>query len=298
MKALSDKYIAGFLDADGSIRLDRQGRLWMEFCQKQTNDGVIDLIHDVVGGSRLTRVGRRRGKRTVGGRCVLSGKRAVSMLERLKKHLVVKAQKAEDLLAQVQGREAAQVSPKVHPSRAWLAGYFDGDGMVHAAISNSKYGSASVRVSITSNTTEMAGLQLVSKAFGGTVRCRENTARFEMTVDAAKAKKFFGFFAKHSTIKREQIYYVLGCADMGHFRDGETIVATLKAMKTHPHRLSDLHTDVDVSGYLKEVRNLPAQRGQHREQHCDQCGAGEHYAKGLCNSCYQRQRYRYKRQSA
>jgi hypothetical protein len=297
MTALSDKYIAGFLDADGSIRVDTNGRLWMEFSQKQTNDGVIGRIHGVLGGSLLTKIGRRRGTRTVATRLVLSGKRAQSVLNRIRKHLVVKAQKAENLLAQIEGRSSELIAPKVHPSRAWLAGYFDGDGMVSAFINSAN--SAGVRVSITTSIHEQRGIELVHKAFGGTLRQREGTARWECPCDAAKARKFLGFFAKHALVKREQIYFTLGCAAMGHFRDGETIVATLKALKTHPHRLNDLAAEVDVTGWLATVRDLPRKRGQwHDEaQVCSECSSSDLYAKGYCNRCYQRVNYRQKRQS-
>lgn len=296
MTALSDKYIAGFLDADGSIRIDGRGRVWMEFFQKQTNDGVIGRIHEVLGGSLLTKIGRRRGKTTVATRLALSGKKAVSILNRIRKHLVVKAQKAESILAQVEGREAKAVSPKVHPSRAWLAGYFDGDGMVSAFLNSA--GSAGVRTSITTSAAEQAGIELVHKAFGGTLRQRDGTARWECSMDAAKAKKFFVFFSKHALIKREQIYFTLGCAAMGHFRDGETIVAILKALKTHPHRLNDLAAEVDVSEHLEQVQDLLKGKGQwHRDGQTCECGSVELYAHGLCNPCYQKRRYWQKRQS-
>lgn len=296
MTTLSDKYIAGFLDADGSIRVDKAGRLWMEFFQKQSNDGVIGRIHEVLGGSLLTKIGRRRGTRTVATRLVLTGKRAHAMLNRLRQHLVVKAQKAERFLAELEGRSAKVIAPKVHPSRAWLAGYFDGDGMVRAGLSSS--GSASVRVTLTAAVSEQAGIELVHKAFGGSLQRHENTARWAATLDAAKAKAFFGFFAKHLLVKREQAYFTLGCAAMGHFRDGETITAILKALKTHPHRLSDLAVGVDVSEYLEQVRDLSRKERQwHAVGQSCECGATKLYSHGLCNPCYQRHRYWQKRQS-
>ena len=298
MKTLSDKYIAGFLDADGSIRLDKHGRLWIEFSQKQSNDGVLVLIHGVLGGSILDHHGSRRGKRTLGTRVVITGKRAHGVLNRLKKHLVVKAQKAEEVLSTLEERPEAIVSRKVHPSRSWLAGYFDGDGMISGAITNSKYGSASIRTSVTSNARELRGLELIQKAFGGVIRVLDNTSRWELTLPASKAISFFSYFAKHLRIKREQAYYVLGCAAMGHFRDGNAITATLKAQKLHPHRLSDLHTEVDVSLELGEVRNLTKQHGQHHGPVLCACGSSDLYAREMCNPCYQRSQYRCKRQSA
>jgi hypothetical protein len=41
---------------------------------------------------------------------------------------------------------------------------------------------------------------------------------------------------------------------MGNFRDGETISTILKVLKTHPHRLNDLESEVDISEYVKQVK--------------------------------------------
>jgi hypothetical protein len=59
----------------------------------------------------------------------------------------------------------------VHPSRSWLAGYFDGDGCLYAQL-NPHGHSASIKVSIDSNTDETDGLELVHKAFGGRIETR------------------------------------------------------------------------------------------------------------------------------
>jgi hypothetical protein len=116
-----------------------------------------------------------------------------------------------------------------------------------------------------------------------------------MRADAAKATAFLSFFAKHLTLKKEQAYFVLGCAEMGHFRDGATIGDTLKVMKARPHRLSDLASEVDVSTALAQVRDLQPALGiryQHAVgQTCRCCEATELYAKGMCNSCWQMARY-------
>lgn len=298
MKVLSDKYIAGFLDADGWIGINKRNQLCMEFIQKTANDGVIDFIHQMLGGSRLTRVSKRRGTICSAARLVIAGKRAIGLLNRLHKHLVVKAQLAEDLLAAKEARVATAVSPKNHPSRKWLAGYFDGDGMVSACMNSSQ--SAHLRVSITANKNQSAGLELVQKAFGGNIRIKNNTARWEHHCDSAKIKQFLGYFSKHSLVKREQIYFALGCAAMGHFRDGATIVHTLKTMKTHPHRLNDLAASVDISSELANVRDLPRKPGQWYRfgKKCEHCGHSKLYAQGLCNPCYQKQNYWQKRQSA
>src|SRR5262249_33901312 len=145
---------------------------------------------------------------------------------------------------------------------------------------NRNGGSANMQFSIDTDGTEKDGIELVHKAFGGVLRVRGDTGncwRWELKADAAKAKAFLQFFAKHLVLKQEQAYFVLGCAEMGHFRDGSAISDTLKVMKARPHRLSDVASEVDVSTALAQVRNLqpaPGIRYQHADgQTCRCCGS-------------------------
>jgi hypothetical protein len=165
--------------------------------------------------------------------------------------------------------------------------------------------SSSIKASIDSNTDMVAGLELAKKAFGGVIETRGSgkQVRWTLHLDASKAIRFLSYFADHLLVKREQAQFVLGCARMGHFRDAENIVPVLKVMKTHPHRLSDLATEVDVSGYLSRVRDLQPSDGRryvHAHGHrCSCCGSYKLYARGMCNPCWQKDRYhsRLKRQS-
>lgn len=296
MKRLSDKYIAGFLDSDGCIYFSNRKLLVIEFTQKQSNDGVLSLIHEITGGSLLTRIRHMRGTQTICTRLVLTGKRAVSYLNRWKQHLVVKREIAEECLLKA-GQPPSKIKQKNFPSRAWLAGYFDGDGMVYAGLI--KIGSASIRVSITTHTEQQAGVRLVQKNFGGSIRTEGNKTVWEKTLDASGCKKFFGYFQKHSIKKRDQILFTLGCAGMGHFRDGKVIYDTLIEMKTRPHRVNDLPASIDVSKDLAKVQDLPRKRGQHciDKQTCVLCGSEKLYALDMCNPCWQFARYQQKRHS-
>jgi hypothetical protein len=81
----------------------------------------------------------------------------------------------------------------------------------------------------------------------------------------------------------------------GHFRDGQIIADTLKAMKTRPHRLNDLVATVDVSTQLAMVRDVPT-KGRYRHVEgsiCKVCKEPERkpYAHGVCSRCYQNMRY-------
>jgi hypothetical protein len=265
---LSDKYAAGFLDGDGSILIQKNQfgyrSLYLSFDQKESNSGVIDLLSQwLPGGMRDTRSGRRRGVVTHGARLRFIGQKAVDVLCRLKPYLVTKRVRANRLLRELGFIERIGTdSIPVHPSRKWLAGYFDANGCIYA---HAKKGdvAAIVRLSIDANGLEKDGIALVQKAFGGVLRQRGKTGncwRWEVSADSSLVCKVLDPIAQHLTVKREQAYFILGCAGMGHFRDGKTIENTLKIMKTCPHRLNDLAATVDVSAELALVRNIPERR--------------------------------------
>jgi hypothetical protein len=140
---LSDKYIAGFFDGDGALSID-SNRLMMEFHQKSTNDGVIDLVSQwFPGGTRDERTGCRRGTVTYAARLRFTGQKAVDRLCRLKPYLVTKRIRANRLLFELGfTKRVGTDSMPVYPSRKWLAGYFDADGCVFAGL-NQHGGSAS-----------------------------------------------------------------------------------------------------------------------------------------------------------
>jgi hypothetical protein len=133
---LSDKYVAGFLDGDGSILIESnyvkrwlQNRLVLAFHQKELNSGVLDLLSQwIAGGLRDNRSGRRRGTVTHAARLRFTGQKAVDVLCRLKPYLVAKRVRANRLLRELGFVERAGTdSSPVYPARKWLAGYFDAD---------------------------------------------------------------------------------------------------------------------------------------------------------------------------
>jgi hypothetical protein len=144
------------------------------------------------------------------------------------------------------------------PPRKWLAGYFDGDGCLSASVhKNSKHGGAAVVVNIPAENCYEGGIELIHKAYGGSIKqMRENVKQWYLSVPASKAKEFFGYFGKYSIVKKSQIEFILKCAEMGHFRDGKSIVASLKHLKAHPHRLSEPKPDVNT--LVQSVKDVPA----------------------------------------
>ena len=294
MRILSDKYIAGFLDSDGSISIGTNGRLRMVFTQKLSNDGVIERIYLVLGkGSLCESTGRTRGTISYRRDLIIQGQSAVDILCRLKPYMVTKRRKANQLLSELGFTERVGTdSIPVQPSRSWLAGYFDGDGCIYAH-QNIHNTTASVKVSITTDSKEIDGVELVNKMFGGEIVTRGNKTTWTLRLNPSNTDKFLSYIAPRLNNKREQAYFVLGCAKMGHFRDGENICRILRDMKTHPHRLNDLTSEVDVSSYIEQVIDIKDTDKRYRHYHgqkCISCGSDKYYAKGLCNTCYQSER--------
>jgi hypothetical protein len=287
---LTDAYVAGFFDGDGSVALEgTPTRLAVGFHQKRLNDGVIDLISEwQPGGTRDERKGLRKGTTTYGARLRYTGKKALSVLRRLSPYLVTRRDSVDAFLPA--SRENASLSGE------WLAGYFDADGCVYADV-NKHGGSASVKLSIDTNGNELRGLYLVKDTFGGAIRVRGKTGncwRWEINAGALQVQQFFGLIAEHLIVKKEQAYFLLGCAKMGHFRDGCTIASKLKLLKRLPHRINDLSVKTDLSSHLAQVRDLKSQQGmrfRHKVGQKCPCGREKLYAKGLCNPCWQSTRY-------
>ena len=282
MTKLSEKYIAGFLDSDGSIQvmwraLDRADSdpsvrrpyLSLEWTQLTCNDEVLDRIRDSVGGE-LSR--REETKSTT---LKLFGSPAVQLLNRIEKYLVVKRHYARvvlDLLGQPHKHEVAKAYLKAqrkvkggipnYPSRKWLAGYFDGDGCFQCRVAKGRTTGQMV-AEITASAYDSEGLDILAKVFGGSISVQTPNGNplntWVLTMPASKAIEFVGYFANELIVKREQAYFILGCAAMGHFRDGKYIAATLKHLKTQPHRLSE--SKADVAELVRGVRDLPDGRG-------------------------------------
>jgi hypothetical protein len=269
--------------------------------QKSSQDEVLSLIQRDYDAVLMTQ--------TVNGtdysKAQISGKPAEMLLSRIAKHLVVKRYQANmvlDRLHQPVGdhdafkawlkevRRVKSLPIPNYPARKWLAGFFDGDGCLSVQ-DISKHGAAIIVVVIASADYDTESLELIHKAFGGNIHGIKDKPckQWKLTMQPSKAMEFLGHFAKYSIVKKSQIDFILGCAEMGHFRDGKSIKDGLKQLKAREHRLSE--TGFDVKELLKTVRDIP-KRWCFVEGYeaCIDCGTtrNRYYAKGLCSVCYQR----------
>lgn len=317
---LSEKYIAGFLDADGSIQIAwrpvdradsnkelRRACLSLEFSQKQDQDKVLHLIADAIGGD----ISKTHG---IYSTLKLFGGKAEMVLSRIKKYLVIKRHYAETCI-QMHGkvfnkREAMQglkaerrikSEPLPNfPSRKWLAGYIDGDGCFHGRARKDWFG-AKVVCEIACSDYDSEGIEIIRKNFGGSIgqidSSRKHILKYCLAMPPSKAKQFLGYFAKHLVTKRDQAMFILGCAEAGNYRDGKRVTEILKQLKAHPHRLSDPETNVkpliDSVDFNIETRREKFMRLHDENGGCIECGdpSVAYYSDGLCRRCYDKRRW-------
>jgi hypothetical protein len=316
---LSDKYIAGFLDADGSIqimwrRVDRadsnpelrRAYISLEFSQHPQQDLVLHLIQQSIGGALTEDRGYSILK--------LWGSQARMTLARIRKHMVIKRHYA-DVCLEMHGRvfnkrEAARRLKEERrvkslplpnfPGRKWLAGYTDGDGCFQ--VRNRKDAMAcQIVYEAAASEYDSEGLEIVHKNFGGSLLATDNVRKhilkYCLTLPPSKAKQFLGYFAKHLITKRDQAEFILGCAEMGHYRDSRSISAILKQLKAHPHRLNDRKIDVGTLlgqvDFSAETRRARFRRLYHTNGGCLDCGKNDpaYYSDGVCRACCDKRRW-------
>lgn len=311
---LSDKYIAGFMDSDGCVSINwrpltrdaqspmRRAYLSMEFWQHKDHNEVLKRIQERIGGAF------EENAKPLYSRLRLNGANAEKALNRFRKHLVIKRHYANavcELLGDAHDPVAAKVwlnqqrriqsMPLPNfPPRKWLAGYFDGDGSVQVRLPKGK-NAAQVTLQIASSSYDDEGIRILEKSFGGSLHTvREGIAQWVLTMPPSKTKQVLGYFAKHSIVKKSQIDFILGCAEMGHYRDGSRIKQAVKQLKARPHRLSE----PSVATLLAGIRDIETRRVYFRRKYtenggCLRCKQGErkraYYSDGLCKPCYQAQ---------
>ena len=198
------KYLAGLLDADGSLSFsfkhdqNREGRYFMglrlDLASSETVDkhGFIDTLPGITGMGVMTKYGERDQFKT----WVVTKRAEIEMLlPRLIKHMVIKAKhwqwmlgmwrsvRSENKTCTRSEREALthaskesrrlNVGPlkkKNHPTWAWLAGYLDGDGCYsyrsHVVNGCTQW---TINVSAVAHVNDEVVLQFLLTSFGGRI---------------------------------------------------------------------------------------------------------------------------------
>lgn len=227
------KYLAGLLDADGSLSF--------KFCKTASGKTYLYLVMSLTASKKIDRQGYlySLGER-LGNCCEITydkdtysdavkwnvqSRRDLNLLiPRLTKHMVIKARhwnrlydkfcehKGEDVtfiqdslkgLAVSSRRDTGPLKPKKHPTWAWVAGYLDGDGCY--TLSN-----RATHVGAIAHTSDVVALKLLEHAFGGSLYAprEDNTQLWRRGMGKSHssfAKRFLNKVVRHSRLKKWKI---------------------------------------------------------------------------------------------
>jgi len=234
------KYLAGLLDADGSLSFDSHRgydenvrislKLHLTAADTIDRDGFVASLPELTG---FGNVNNYNGKYTQWSVC---HRNELEMLvPRLIKHMYVKPQhwqwlmdywrehrsqeKGQKWLSEAEWQKLSEASkesrrtrvgpvkPKNHPSWAWLAGFLDGDGCFSFRTSRNH----NMRLSVTAHVSDLPVLEFLQNAFGGTIR--NNSRSDDIKVwwrglgpsHESFVLDFLPRLVKHSRFKRHKI---------------------------------------------------------------------------------------------
>jgi LAGLIDADG endonuclease len=233
------KYLAGLLDADGSLSFEcHRGyddrvrislKLHLTSADAIDNHGFVASLPELTGFGNFNRYNDRYNQWFVGHRNELE-----MLVPRLIKHMVVKAKHWQWLMdywreyrSQAKGQKSltedewqklqaaskasrlnvGPMKPKNHPTWAWLAGFLDGDGCFSFRTSRNK----NMRLSVTAHVMDLSALEFLRNSFGGTIRC--NSRSQDLVVwwrglgpnHTSFALDFLPKLVKHSRLKKHKI---------------------------------------------------------------------------------------------
>lgn len=234
------KYLAGLLDADGSLSFechkgyDDRVRISLKLHLVASDDidreGFVASLPALTGFGSTNHYAGHYTQWFVGHRAELE-----MLLPRVIKHMIIKAKHWQWLLdfwrdwrSQEKGQKSlsieewvalleaskasrrTRVGPlkaKNRPTWAWVAGYLDGDGCYSFRTSKNN----NMRLSVTAHVTDIIGLELLQNTFGGTIKT--NPARPSVRVwwrglgpsHTAFVLRFLPKLIGHSRLKRHRI---------------------------------------------------------------------------------------------
>lgn len=241
MKSFSEseiKYLAGLLDADGSLSF--------KFCETSAGRTYLYLVLSLSASCSIDRYGYIPSLSERAGKLVkiVYEKESYSdaykwsvqsrgelnqLLPRLLKHMVIKGRhwdwlyqtfcqtKGQDVSSAVaqlkedsisSRKNTGPIKPKKHPTWAWVAGYLDGDGCYTLS------SKPQLHVGAIAHTSDVCGLELLFKAFGGSIyQPREDNTQLWRRGLGKSHKQFAIMFLKkmhrHSRLKRWKIEQML-----------------------------------------------------------------------------------------
>jgi len=226
------KYLAGLLDADGSLSFVHKGgylslMLHLSMSESIDRDGKYAKYLSSKVGKLHTR--KRDDNWAIQNEWVIYARNEhEAVLPHIIKHMVVKGKKWQFMLETLRESKAKKfseeeflalreqanamtgpVKPKSHPTWAWVAGYIDGDGWY---MMRDRGRQVERQVGVVSHIDHPAGLELLHKAFGGVLKEDRGHLRWIKNLgprDKQFAIDFLKKMVNHSNLKKWKIEQIL-----------------------------------------------------------------------------------------
>lgn len=234
------KYLAGLLDADGVLSfqfVDKACYLNLQLAASESIDkhGYIDSLSNKMGNVSIRTWEDKNWSPSHSWRLYRS-KDINMFMPRVVKHMVIKGKHWNNLYnkwLEVKGRrlsdseidflkefskqsrlDAGPIKSKNHPTWAWVAGYLDGDGCYSfRKHSNPETKNAMVlSIAAVCEEHDRVGIDLLYKAFGGSIRKEKNWIRWKRNLgakDSSFAIRFLRRVCNHSRLKKWKIEQML-----------------------------------------------------------------------------------------
>lgn len=234
------KYLAGLLDADGSLSfqfVDNRVYLNLVLAASESIDKnkYIDTLAERAGSLTIRTWEDKNWSPSHQWR-VYSKAELNMLLPRIIKHMVIKGThwnnlftKWKEYQTKVLSKEeisylkqfsqdsrkiAKPVKYKNHPTWAWIAGYLDGDGCyTFKKHSNPEaINCMTLKIMAVCHKDDKVGIELLNKAFGGSIREEEDWLRWTRNLgvkDSSFALEFLRKVHAHSRLKKWKIEQML-----------------------------------------------------------------------------------------
>lgn len=237
------KYLAGLLDADGSLSF--KFAKYKESCKLHLSlsldaslaidkHGYLRSLAERAGGLYIAKrdLSEHLQQKWIVGKAselnqllpriikhmVIKGKHwnwlYNTYLENIKQNISLEKEKALKEQSALSRASSGPLKPKKHPTWAWVSGYLDGDGHYSKRYDKNPQKTTLMRITLTSHEDDYFGVNLLQKAFGGTINHSKHHSwliwhRNLGVTDHSFALAFLRKMHAHSRLKKHKIEEML-----------------------------------------------------------------------------------------
>lgn len=237
------KYLAGLLDADGCLvfKFARyKDNIKMHLCLSLDASEAVDkhnYLEELASKAGNVYYSKRELSEHIQKKWMVGKSSELNqLLPRIIKHMVIKGKHwnflyntylanlktnltEEEVLefkraSKESRKNTGPVADKKHPTWAWVAGYLDGDGHYSKRYDKNPMKTTLMRITLTCHEDDKVGVDLLQKAFGGTVNHHKTEPWFIWhhnlgITDHSFAIKFLRKMVAHSRLKKHKIEEML-----------------------------------------------------------------------------------------